>query len=99
MSADNKSGKLGEIYAAQFLKKHGYIIIDMNYKTRFSEIDIIARDMKYIVFVEGGEGIGYHDIVSNTDGDNAIGEPSIYEKWTSCPAAKLSCIKAAISSI
>ena len=44
MSADNKSGKLGEIYVAQFLKEHGYIIIDMNYKTRFSEIDIIARD-------------------------------------------------------
>lgn len=35
--------------------------------------------------VEGGEGVGYHDIVSNTDGDNIIGEPSIYEKWTSCP--------------
>jgi len=37
------------------------------------------------IMIEGGEGIAYHDIVSNTDGDNIIGEPSIYEKWTSCP--------------
>lgn len=44
MSADNKSGKLGEIYAAKYLAKNGYNILLTNYKTRFSEIDIIARD-------------------------------------------------------
>lgn len=44
MSADNKSGKLGEIYAAKKLADEGYTILYTNYKTRFAEIDIIAMD-------------------------------------------------------
>lgn len=44
MSADNLSGKLGEIYAAKRLAAEGYTILYTNYKTRFSEIDIIAMD-------------------------------------------------------
>lgn len=47
---------------------------------RDAGIHVNPRDM-----IEGGEGVAYHDIVSNTDGDNVIGEPSIYEKYTSCP--------------
>jgi len=44
MKANNKSGKLGEIYASNHLAKNGYEIILRNYKTRFAEIDIIAKD-------------------------------------------------------
>lgn len=44
MSGDNKSGKIGEAYAARYLKEKGYTILDVNYRTRFSEIDIIASD-------------------------------------------------------
>ena len=44
MSADNKSGKLGEIYAAKRLSDEGYTILYTNYRTRFAEIDIIAMD-------------------------------------------------------
>lgn len=47
---------------------------------RDAGLHVNPRDM-----IEGGEGVAYHDIVSNTDGDNIIGEPSVYEKWTSCP--------------
>ncbi|HCR44501.1 MAG TPA: YraN family protein [Ruminococcaceae bacterium] len=49
---DNSSGALGEDYAAGFLKNKGYIIIERNYRSRFGEIDVIAADSKYIVFVE-----------------------------------------------
>ena len=45
-------GPLGERACAQVLRKKGYRILDVNYRTRFGEIDIIARDGGYLVFVE-----------------------------------------------
>ena len=44
MIADNKSGKLGEIYTAKYLADKGYNVLETNYKTSFAEIDIIAKD-------------------------------------------------------
>ncbi len=48
----NIYGKRGEIIAANYLKKKGYKILAQNYKNRIGEIDIIALDGEYIVFVE-----------------------------------------------
>ena len=48
----NIYGKSSEIIAAEFLKNKGYEIIEMNYKNKIGEIDIIANDGDYIVFVE-----------------------------------------------
>ena len=45
-------GKLGELYTVDYLKKHGYSIITSNYFSRYGEIDIVAENEKYIVFVE-----------------------------------------------
>lgn len=45
-------GAAGEVLAARFLREKGYTLIAGNYHTRFGEIDIIARDGSYIVFVE-----------------------------------------------
>jgi putative endonuclease len=45
-------GKYGEETAVDFLKEQGYEIIARNYKTRFGEIDIIARDKDTLCFVE-----------------------------------------------
>ena len=45
-------GKWGEAEAAKYLRNKKYKIIGANYKTRFGEIDIIAENKKYIVFVE-----------------------------------------------
>ena len=39
-------GALGERFAAEYLLKHGYRIIERNYRTRNGEIDIIAIDLK-----------------------------------------------------
>ena len=53
MSKDNINlGKAGEETAARILKENGYKILKCNYKTRFSEIDIIARDKDTICFIE-----------------------------------------------
>lgn len=45
-------GRWGEAAAAEFLRKKRYKIVGMGYNTRFGEIDIIAENRKYIVFVE-----------------------------------------------
>ena len=41
-----------ESMAVSYLKEHGYKIIMRNYRTKFGEIDIIAKDGDTIVFVE-----------------------------------------------
>ena len=48
----NIFGKKGEIIAANYLKKQKYKILEMNYKNKIGEIDIIAKDKNYLVFVE-----------------------------------------------
>ncbi len=45
-------GAMGEILAARFLRDKGYGILSSNYRCRFGEIDIIASDKRYLVFVE-----------------------------------------------
>lgn len=45
-------GKTGEEIAEIYLIKNGYKILERNFSCRQGEIDIIARDIKEIVFVE-----------------------------------------------
>lgn len=45
-------GRWGESAAADFLRKKRYKIIGIGYRTRLGEIDIIAENRNYIVFVE-----------------------------------------------
>lgn len=50
--AEEKLGAFGERKAANYLRLHGYRIVDTNCRYRQGEIDIIARKRNYIVFVE-----------------------------------------------
>jgi putative endonuclease len=45
-------GMSGENLACEELRRRGYAILARRYRTRFGEIDIIARDGGTIVFVE-----------------------------------------------
>ncbi len=45
-------GTLGENVAAKFLKKNGYRILERNRHESHNEIDIIAANREYLVFVE-----------------------------------------------
>lgn len=47
-----KTGALYEQRAAAFLRGRGYRILEQNYRCRAGEIDLIARDGRYLVFVE-----------------------------------------------
>ncbi len=48
----NRIGRLGEAVAAEFLLKKGYRIVDRNFSCRLGEIDLIAEQAEYLVFVE-----------------------------------------------
>jgi putative endonuclease len=45
-------GKRGEDLACAELEKRGYVIVDRRFRTRFGELDIVARDGSVLVFVE-----------------------------------------------
>lgn len=45
-------GDIGELSAVNFLEEKGYKIIQTNFKTKFGEIDIIAKDKDFLIFVE-----------------------------------------------
>ena len=49
----NKSlGTFGESLARQYLQSQGYQILEVNFRNKLGEIDLIAQDGKTICFVE-----------------------------------------------
>ena len=47
-----ETGALGEKIALNYLKKHGYRIIETNFRCRMGEIDIVTKKNDTLVFVE-----------------------------------------------
>ena len=54
MSTDPRHslGKMGEDLASAELQRRGYAVIARGYRTKYGEIDIVARDGETTVFVE-----------------------------------------------
>jgi putative endonuclease len=52
MAEHNEIGKIGENIAKAFLMKHGFSVKELNYRTKYGELDIIAEKDKKIRFVE-----------------------------------------------
>ena len=69
--AVNRSGKLGEDLACAELARRGYAILERRYRTRFGEIDIVARHGDSLVFVE----------VKARDGDEFGGGAAAVTAW------------------
>jgi len=46
------TGKIGEEIAKNYLEKNGYKIIERNFKTKYAEIDLVARQKNELVLVE-----------------------------------------------
>ena len=46
------TGMKGELQVQKFLEKQGYKILESNYACKLGEVDIIAKDNDYIVFIE-----------------------------------------------
>ncbi len=47
-----ETGRAGEDYACEILKQKGYDITCRNYHTRRGEVDIIAQNSEFVLFVE-----------------------------------------------
>lgn len=64
MAQHNEVGQTGERLAREYLEKHGYKILEQNYKTKYAEIDLVAEKAegflgsKKLVFVEVRTKIG-----------------------------------------
>jgi len=52
MGRNNIVGAWGESLAAEYLKKKKYTVLACGYRCRFGEIDLIASNREYLVFVE-----------------------------------------------
>lgn len=52
MGRNNLTGAWGEAVAAEYLRKKRYQILASGYRCRFGEIDLIACNRKFLVFVE-----------------------------------------------
>ena len=52
MGKNNLSGAWGEALAAKYLKKKHYKLVATNFRSRFGEIDLIARKGNFLCFVE-----------------------------------------------
>lgn len=48
----NRRGEAAEALAADFLQRRGLVILARNYRCRFGEIDLVARNGEMLVFVE-----------------------------------------------
>ena len=52
MASHNQLGKEGEEYAIRYLQNKGYIIYARNWRYGKTEIDIIAGNADFIIFIE-----------------------------------------------
>lgn len=52
MATAKLTGSWGEALAADYLRQKRYTIEAMGFRSRYGEIDLIAKDKKHLVFVE-----------------------------------------------
>ena len=52
MTDKKKLGDRGEDYTARYLEKLGFHMVERNWHSRYGEIDIIAENEEYLLFVE-----------------------------------------------
>ena len=52
-------GKKGEDLACEYLRSHGFLILERNFQKRYGEIDIIALKDKTLVFFEVKTRVGH----------------------------------------
>ncbi len=52
MGRNNLAGSWGEVLAVRYLRRKRFTVEAVGYRSRFGEIDIIARNKEFLVFVE-----------------------------------------------
>jgi putative endonuclease len=69
LNSRQRLGRSGEETIAKYLQKHGYKILVKNYRCKVGEIDIIAMDGPYLVFIEvkTRSGLGFGSPASSVN--------------------------------
>jgi putative endonuclease len=54
MSSDprRRLGEKGESLACRHLQARGFSVVDRNFRTRYGELDVVAANKRFLVFVE-----------------------------------------------
>ena len=52
MARHNELGRKGEEIAVDFLRDKGYEVLEVNWRHRKAEIDIIAKEAEVLIFIE-----------------------------------------------
>jgi putative endonuclease len=55
---NKQTGELGEKLAGEYLRGKGYKILEQNYRTRYAEIDLVAKKKDVLVIIEVRTKIG-----------------------------------------
>jgi putative endonuclease len=89
MATKREIGVEGEDMAVKTLKKKGYKIIEKNYRSKFGEIDIVAEEKGYIVFIEvkrrtTGSFGGSFDAIDRKKKEHMIRSAQYYLKSRKC---------------
>ncbi len=71
LTENRKTGNLGEDLACRFLMKRGFDVIEKNYLKKCGEIDIIAKNMGKIHFIEV-KSVSHETIVGVSGETNGI---------------------------
>jgi putative endonuclease len=45
-------GQRGEELAVRHLEARGFEVVERNFRTRYGELDVVARDLRFLVFCE-----------------------------------------------
>ncbi len=57
------TGQRGESIAAEYLERHGFVVVERNWRCHAGEIDVVAREGDQLVIVEvktrSGPGFGH----------------------------------------
>lgn len=81
-------GNLGEKVAAEYLHRHGFLIVDRNVARKTGEIDIIARKDKVMHFVEVKSNL-CDDFPQGHEEDGAGGSIDAYDPSANLHEAKI----------
>ena len=79
---NRQTGSYYERQAALFLEQPGFQIVEQNYRNRRGEIDIIAREGNYLVFVEvkyrKNQSLGYPEEAVHSQKQHKIRSTACY---------------------
>ena len=78
-----KTGSRYEEQAAAFLEKQGLLVIEKNFRCKSGEIDLIARDGRYLVF------IGSSSRLAQTETDQSCSKLFSDSLWVSGAAMQI----------